>query len=315
MEEGFRDFANKRISNPPRHEFYFNRGSVEAMSASDDKFFSCKIVNTHKDNPTLHGLPTIIANGILVDGETGYPLMITGSTILTALRTGIASAIATKYLSNNDDKTLGIIGNGAQSLPQLHAISLVRNIQNVYIYDTDRYASKSLKKSINKLFKNVDVHISSHSQDVCSHSDILVTATCKDKYTHPIIKNEWVAEGTHINAIGGDSPNKIELDKLLIDRAKLIVDFKDQAIYEGETQQVHQSQIDSDLAAIVAGLRKGRDHEKQITIFDSVGFAMEDLQVYKLIYELAIKENMGIMMSICSIPMYSKNIYKSYFNI
>lgn len=316
MEDGFRDFAKKQIANPPRHEFYFDKGSVEAMSASDNKYFSCKIVNTHKDNPVFYGLPTIIANGILVDGETGYPLMVTGSTVLTALRTGVASAIATKYLSNKNDKSIGIIGNGAQSLPQLHAISMVRNIENAYIYDTDEQASRSFKKSAENLFgRDLDIHIIKSPQDVCTHSDIIVTATCKDKYATPIVKNKWVSEGTHINAIGGDAPNKVELEKSLIDRSKVIVDFIDQAVYEGESQQILQSQIHSDLAKIVAGLSKGRDNEKQITIFDSVGFAMEDLQVYKLVYEMAIKENIGNMVNISSIPKYSKNIYKSYFDI
>ena len=226
MEDGFSDFAKRQIINPTRHEFYFNKGSVEAMSASDDKYFSCKIVNTHKDNPNSYGLPTIIANGILVDGETGYPLMITGSTILTALRTGIASAIATKHLSKKGDKSIGIIGNGAQSLPQLHAISHVRNIETVYIFDTDIQASKSFKKSAKNLFKDLNVHIVSNPRDVCYKSDIIVTATCKDKDTLPVVKNKWVTEGTHINAVGGDSPRKIELEKSLIDRSKIIVDFQ-----------------------------------------------------------------------------------------
>ncbi|HSA75697.1 MAG TPA: hypothetical protein VLE21_05860 [Candidatus Nitrosocosmicus sp.] len=315
MEEGFRNFAKKQIVNPPRHEFYFNKGSVEAMSASDNKYFSCKIVNTHKDNPAFYWLPTIIANGILVDGETGYPLMVTGSTILTALRTGVASAIATKYLSNRNDKTIGIIGNGAQSLPQLHAISIVRNIETVYVYDTDQHASESFKKSAKNLFKNIDINIASSPQEVCSLSNILVTTTCKDKYTAPIVKNEWVSEGTHINAVGGDSPNKVELEKSLIERSKVIVDFIDQAVYEGESQQIPQGQIYSDLAEIIAGLHTGRDNDKQITIFDSVGFAMEDLQVYKLVYEMAIRENIGNVVNISSIPKYSKNIYKSFFSI
>ena len=104
LEKGFTNFAEKQIVNPPRHEFYFKEGSVEAMSASDQEYFSCKIVNTHKDNPTQYRLPTIIANGILVDGKTGYPLMITGSSILTALRTGVASAIATKHLATKESK-------------------------------------------------------------------------------------------------------------------------------------------------------------------------------------------------------------------
>ncbi|MDR4492367.1 MAG: hypothetical protein MRJ97_15835 [Candidatus Nitrosocosmicus sp.] len=184
------------------------------------------------------------------------------------------------------------------------------------MYDTDEQASKSFKKSAENLFgRYLDIQIITNPLDVCLHSDIIVTATCKDKYTTPVVKNEWVSEGTHINAIGGDSPNKVELEKSLIERSKVIVDFIDQAVYEGESQQIQKNQIHSDLSNIVAGLSNGRDNERQITIFDSVGFAMEDLQVYKLVYEMAIKENIGNMVNITSIPKYSKNIYKSYFDI
>ena len=90
---------------------------------------------------------------------------------------------------------------------------------------------------------------------------------------------------------------------------------RDQAVYEGESQQIPEDQIYADLSEIVAGIKKGRDNEHEITIFDSVGFAMEDLQVYKLVYEMAIKENLGNMINISSIPKYSKNIYESFFNI
>lgn len=167
LEEGFKQFAERQIVTPPRHEFYFNNGSVESMSASDRDYFSCKIVNTHRENPSKFGIPTIIASGILVDGETGYPLMITGSTILTALRTGVASAIATKYLSRKDDSnTLGIIGNGAQSLPQLHAISLIHDIKKVYVYDLDLNASLSFKKSAENICRDLEVNISEFSRYV-----------------------------------------------------------------------------------------------------------------------------------------------------
>lgn len=109
LEKGFTNFAEKQIINPLRHEFNFRNGSVETMSASDREYFSCKIVNTHKDNSTQYDLPTIIANGILVDGKTGHPLMITGSSILTALRTAVASAIAAKHLANKEAKVYKMI--------------------------------------------------------------------------------------------------------------------------------------------------------------------------------------------------------------
>ncbi|MGC1932566.1 MAG: hypothetical protein WA667_26630 [Candidatus Nitrosopolaris sp.] len=122
--------------------------------------------------------------------------------------------------------------------------------------------------------------MASNSESICSESDILVTVTCKEKNTSPIVYNEWIHDGTHINAVGGDSPNKVELEKSLLERAKVIVDFIDQAVYECESQQIPSDKIYGDLSEIVTHKKIGRIKD-EVTIFDSVGFAMEDLQVYK----------------------------------
>jgi len=309
LESGFRDFAQNKIQVPARAEFFFPKGTMESMPAKDENYFGCKIVNTHLQNPFTYNLPTIIACGVLVDGETGFPLLLTESTILTALRTGTASAIATKYLARKDSHTVGVIGNGAQSIPQLHAVSLVRDIRKVYAYDTDRDASISFKKTVEKMF-GIEVIIA--DEEVTSReSDILITVTCKEKNTPPVVLSKWVKNGTHINAVGGDSPNKVELEKSLIERSKLVVDFKDQAVYEGEAQQVSQDRIHSDLAHVVSNNITRLDNE--VTIFDSVGFAMEDLVTYKMIYDLAIKEKVGKRINIASRPKFIKNLYESYF--
>lgn len=120
----------------------------------------------------------------------------------------------------------------------MHAICLIRDIENVYVHDTDIQDSQYFKKSAAKPFKNMNVEIMSNPHDVCYKSDIIVTATCIDKSTLPIVYNKWIKEGIHINAVGGDSPNKVELEKSLIERSKIIVDFQDQAVYEGESQQI-----------------------------------------------------------------------------
>ena len=309
LESGFKDFFLQKIQVPPRAEFFFPQGTMESMPAKDENYFACKIVNTHLQNPLIYRLPTIIACGVLVDGKTGFPLMLTESTILTALRTGTASAIATKHLARKDSDIIGIIGNGAQAIPQLHAISLVRDIKKVYAYDIDIEASNSFKKTVEERF-GMPV-ILADTEVTTRESDIVVTVTCKEKNTPPVVYNEWVKPGTHINAVGGDSPNKVELEKSLIERAKLVVDFKDQAIYEGEAQQVGKDKICSDLAYVIANPIT-RD-EKDITIFDSVGFAMEDLVTYEMIYDLAVREKVGKQVNIASRPKFIKNLYESYF--
>jgi ornithine cyclodeaminase/alanine dehydrogenase-like protein (mu-crystallin family) len=229
---------------------------------------------------------------------------------LTALRTGTASAIATKYLSRKDSNSVGVIGNGAQSIPQLHALSLVRDIKTVYAYDTDKAATESFKKTVEKLL-GVKVRVTDE-EIVSRQSDVIVTVTCKERNTPPVVYNKWVANGVHINAVGGDSPNKVELEKSLVERSKLVVDFRDQAVYEGEAQQVSKDKIYADLAEIVTNQKDFRN-DNEVTIFDSVGFAMEDLVTYKMIYKLATEQKIGKRINIASKPKYIKNIYESYF--
>lgn len=309
LESGFKDFFLQKIQVPPRAEFFFPQGTMESMPAKDENYFACKIVNTHLQNPLTYNLPTIIACGVLVEGKTGFPLMLTESTILTALRTGTASAIATKYLARKDSGIIGIIGNGAQSISQLHAISLVRDIKKVYAYDIDIEASHSFKKTVEKMF-GMQVILADEGVTT-RESDIVVTVTCKEKNTPPVVYDKWVKAGTHINAVGGDSPNKVELEKSLIERAKLVVDFKDQAVYEGEAQQVGKDKIYSDLAHVIANQIQRDDND--VTIFDSVGFAMEDLVTYKMVYDLAVREKVGKRVNIASRPKFIKNLYESYF--
>lgn len=311
LEKGFADFAKGEITVPVRHEFFFEKGSMESMPAADKNYFGVKLVNTHPENPSVYQIPTIIASGVLVDGKTGYPLLLTESTILTALRTATASAIATKYLARNNAKVIGIIGTGAQSLAQLHAISLVRDVEKVFAFDIDSKALQDFKEAAERLGFKVEL---TDSETLCRNSDILVTTTCKKKDTPPVVYNSWINDGSHINAVGGDSPRKTELEKELVLRSKLTVDFIDQATYEGEAQQVSKNKIYAHLGEIVAGIKQGRTGN-EITIFDSVGFAMEDLITYQLVYELAMKENIGKRIKIVAKPKYPKNLYSSYFVI
>ena len=188
-------------------------------------------------------------------------------------------------------------------------------MESVSLFDIDRTASRSMGKSAKKLIKDLEIHIETDIKKICEQSDIIVTATCKDKNTPPLVKDKWIKEGTHLNAVGGDAPGKIELEKKLLQRSKLVVDFRDQAVYEGESQQVQKNKIHADLAEVVTGIKKGREYDQEITIFDSVGFAMEDLQVYKLLYNMAIELKVGKFLNITSDPKYCKNIYKSYFGV
>jgi len=310
LENGFKDLAEKKIKVIPRPTFHFMKGTVESMPASNEDYFATKIVNTHLENIKTYNIPTIMGLGILVDGKTGFPLLITESTILTAIRTAAVSAIATKYLAKDESKVFGIIGTGAQSLFQLHAISLVRDFEKIYAFDIDVNTTKDFKNNAREMGFEVRII---KPEKLCELSDIIVTITAKKKGSPPVVYDDWIKNGTHINAVGGDSPGKIEVDKKLLLRSKLIVDYLDQAIVEGETQQVGKNHVHAELKDIVTGLKVGRDNDGEITIFDSVGFAMEDLMTFQLVYELARKTGIFKNVKVIALPKYPKNLYGSYF--
>jgi ornithine cyclodeaminase len=182
------------------------------------------------------------------------------------------------------------------------------------VYDIDKEISESFKTTAKKFLGNIDVLIGSDAEQVARKSDILVTLTTKQRDTPPLILDKWVGLGTHINAVGGDSSRQIELEKSLIQRAKLVVDFREDAIHEGESHQVGQEKIYADLSELVTNAKEGRVNDKEVTIFDSVGFGMLDLQTYKLIYKLASEENLlRKKMNVVGRPKNSKNFYESYF--
>ena len=313
LETGFKKFASKKIKVPVRNEFFFPTGSIVPMSAADEQYFSCKIVSTNPTNPNLWNMPTVMATGILVDVKTGYPVLLLESTILSALRTAATSAIATKYLANKGGKNLGIIGNGAQAMPHLHAISLIADIKQVRVFDIENRAAKSFKTTAEKLLRGRAEVILCDAEATCMQSDILVTLTNPEINGTPVVFSSWVREGAHINAVGACAANQGELEKRLLNKAKIVVDFKDQAIHEGEIQKLSKRKICADLSDVIVHHKQPRRNESEITIFDSVGFAMQDLQTFRLIYELSTNEKVGKLVNISAKPTYSKNLYQSYF--
>lgn len=308
-EKGFSDYAAGKIEVPARQEFYLEKGTMESMPCADDKFFAVKLINTHPENSLKHKLPTIIACGALVDGENGFPVLLTESTVFTALRTAVSSAVATKHLASPAE-SCGIVGAGAQSIPQLHAVSLVSDFSKVYISDLSSEASKQFQKTAGKLGFDCEVL---DTESLCKKSDLIITATCKKKDGKPVVLNKWIKDGTHINAVGGDSPGKFELEKSLLLRSKVVVDFYDQALVEGESQQLKKKQTYAHLGEIILGKKKGRTNKKEVTIFDSTGFAMQDLVTYKLVHKLAQRYKIGKHINIVGSPKNTKDLYESYF--
>ncbi|AEI35753.1 MULTISPECIES: ornithine cyclodeaminase [Francisella] len=299
----------QEFDKSPRYAAHVPGGVLELMPTADNKLFTYKCVNGHPANP-FEGKQTVVATGQLNEIKHGYPLLISEMTVLTALRTAAATVLATDYLARKDSKTMTLIGTGAQSEFQTLAHKLIRPIKTVRYFDTD---PEAMKKYANNM-KGVDLEFIAcdSAKEACEGADIIVVCTaCK---LHAIvIENDWVKEGVHISGLGGDCPGKTELDMDILFRGKVVVEYKEQSMIEGEIQNLSPQEVEQVLHAevweILTGKKKGRENDKEITIYDSVGFAVEDFSALRLTLDLAEKYDIGSQMDMVPPIKDPKNLF------
>ena len=295
VEKAFLDLAQGKAEMPPKLYLNFEefRGDLRIMPSWSKtlSMAGTKIVNVHPENPKK-GLPTVMAVIILNDPKTGKPLALMDGTWITALRTGAVSAVATKYLAKKKAQTLGVVGAGFQAITQIAAISKIKRLKEIVVYDIKEKAIERLAKILAK--EKIKIK-KGKLEEVCQ-KEILVTVTPARK---PIVKNEWILPGTHINAIGADAKGKEELDPAILKRAKIIVDSLKQASHSGEINVpltkgiISKKSIYGELKEIISRKKPGRENEKEITVFDSTGLAIQDLYTASLVYRLAKRKKLG----------------------
>ncbi|UOB75518.1 ornithine cyclodeaminase [Pseudoalteromonas sp. APM04] len=280
------DFARwHEFDKSPRYAAHSPDGVIELMPVSDGKMFSCKYVNGHPKN-TFKELQTVAAFGILSDVDSGYPIMISEMCLLTAIRTAATSALVATYLAPKNSTTLTLIGNGAQSEFQALAFKAVLGITHIRLYDIDKAASQ---KAFNNLSnKGLTVTICKSVEEAIKGAHIITTCTA-DKTNATILTNDMIPQGVHINAIGGDCPGKTELDSALLERANVFVEYEPQTRVEGEIQQMSRYFAVTEFHKVINKQHLGRTSEKELTIFDGVGFASEDFSALVYIREQLIK--------------------------
>jgi alanine dehydrogenase len=294
VEEAFLSLVKKQAQMPPKSYIITEKGDFRAMPGLVGYDVGVKWVNSHPENPVTSRLPSVMGLIIYSDANTGYPLAIMDGTLITQYRTGAAGGIASKYLANPDSSTLGIIGCGKQAVTQFLFIQEVMDIKSVRLWDVNMNNAKDLQTLINKISPNITVEISP-IEKTCD-TDILVTATPSRK---PLVKNEWIREGIHINAIGADAEGKEELDPMILKRAKIVVDELEQASHSGEINVplkkgiISLDDIHGELGEIIAKNKSGRENEKEITVFDSTGLAVQDLALAGEIYRFSLSQNLG----------------------
>jgi ornithine cyclodeaminase len=278
-------------------------GVIELMPIDDGEYFSFKYVNGHPPN-TAHGMLTVAAFGVLSQMSTGYPLLLSELTLTTALRTAATSALAAQVQARADSVTMALIGNGAQSEFQAIAFRDMMAIRKLRLYDIDVAATQKLVANLSTF--GIDITICKSVAEACKGADIVTTVTA-DKALATIITPEMVEPGTHINAVGGDCPGKTEIHIDVVKAARVMVEFEPQTRAEGEIQQLPQNSPVVHFSDVLADITKGRVSEGEITLFDSVGFAIEDFS--SLRYLRDVIPNPAQMLDLIPEPANAKDLY------
>ncbi len=265
----------------PRVASHSDVGVIELMPTSDGEMYGFKYVNGHPKN-MKEGLQTVTAFGLLADVNTGYPILLSEMTILTALRTAAMSALAARHLAPKGARTMAMIGNGTQAEFQALAFRAICGIDTVRLYDIDPAATE---KCIRNLAGSGLRTVFCRSNEEAVEGAGIITTCTADKQYATILTDNLVGAGVHINAVGGDCPGKTELHRDILLRSSIFVEYPPQTRIEGEIQQLDPGHPVTELWQVMTGAADGRTDPRQITLFDSVGFAIEDFSALRYIHD------------------------------
>lgn len=264
-------------------------GVIELMPVSDATAYSFKYVNGHPKNTAI-GLPTVMAFGVLADVATGAPTLVCELTLTTALRTAATSALAARFLARPGSRVMAVIGNGAQSEFQAIAFQHLVGIEALRVFDIDPAATAKLVANLQGT--GLAIEACASTREAVRGADIVTTLTA-DKARATILTADMLAPGTHVNAVGGDCPGKTELGVAVLQAGKVFVEFTPQSRIEGDIQQMPADFAVTELWEVLSGRRSGRDDDAQVTVFDSVGFALEDYSAMRFMHAAAIEAGLG----------------------
>lgn len=303
IEEDFRRWPV--FDKTPRVASHSEEGVIELMPTSDGTLYGFKYVNGHPRN-TRDGRQTVTAFGVLSDVGNGYPMLLTEMTILTALRTAATSAVAAKYLARPNSRTMAIIGNGAQSEFQARAFKSLLGVDKLRLYDIDPSATRKCARNLAGLGFTIDE--CSSVEEAVEGADIVTTVTADKQYA-TILSDNHVGPGIHINAVGGDCPGKTELSKDILLRSDIFVEYPPQTRIEGEIQQLPAEHPVIELWQVMTGEIAGRKGADQITLFDSVGFAIEDFSALRYVRDKISEFGMFTELDLLADPDEPRDLY------
>jgi ornithine cyclodeaminase len=290
----------------PRLASHSRAGVIELMPVADATHYSFKYVNGHPANGR-HGLPTVMAFGVLAEVSTGRPLLLSELTLTTAMRTAATSVLAAQALARPGSGTMALIGNGAQSEFQALAFHHLMGIDTLRLFDTDPAATARLQRHLREVPGLKTVACASTAEAVRG-ADIVTTVTA-DKRNATILTPDMLAPGMHLNAVGGDCPGKTELHPGVLAAAQVFVEYEAQSRIEGDLQQMPADFPVTELWRVLTGQAPGRRSDAEVTVFDSVGFALEDFAALRLMGALAAALGLGQAIDLIPEMADPKNLY------
>jgi len=292
MEEDFRRWPE--FDKSARTAAHSRDGVIELMPVADDSLYAFKYVNGHPRNHRV-GLSTVMAFGVLADVATGMPQLLSELTLTTALRTAVTSVMAARVLARPDSRTMALIGNGAQSEFQALAFHHLLGIETLHLYDIDPAATRKLEGHLHA--RGVETRRFASAADAVRGVDIVTTVTA-DKTNATILTPEMVEPGMHINGVGGDCPGKTELHADVLRGARVFVEYAPQTRVEGDIQQLPADFPVTELWQVLRGDAPGRLSREEVTVFDSVGFALEDYSALRFLRDLALEQGVDERISL-----------------
>lgn len=295
----------QQFDKTPRIANHTPFGVIELMPTSDSELYSFKYVNGHPSNPA-RGFQTVTAFGVLADVDNGYPVFLAEMTLLTALRTAATSAMVARRLAHPDSQRMALIGAGSQAEFQALAFRAALGIEKLIAYDVDPRAVAKLRRNLEPL--GFDIHEASDVNEAVTGADIITTCTA-DKAQNKVLTSAQVQLGVHINAVGGDCPGKTELEAEILHRGSVFVEFTEQTRIEGEIQQMDPDFPVTEFWEVLTDAAPGRTSEEQITIFDSVGFAISDFSALRCLRDLTAGSGLQAEIDLVASPEDPKDLF------
>jgi alanine dehydrogenase len=302
VEDAFCQLAQGNVTMPQRTAIRVEAHGgthlgMPAYIGGEVDALALKVVTVYPHNPTQHHLPTTIGLLVLSDPRTGAPLAVMDASYLTAMRTGAASGVATKYLARADARRVGIFGAGVQAQSQLSAVACVRSLEGAWVYDSNGPKAKAFADEMTKVV-NVPVIAVDTPRQAVEGMDIIVAASSA---TEPVFDGAWLDAGQHINAVGAHAPHARELDSKTLVRSKVFVDSMEAALVEAgdlllpiKEGVIGKGHIRASLGEVIARLKPGREYEEEITLFKSVGLALQDASTALMVYKMAVEQKAGV---------------------